>query len=1311
VPSAFRVVNEGTSLLSVGATTLTGPNAGDFAVTSGAAPFAVAPGDSHFVEVTFAPTVAGAKTATLRIESDDPDEGTVDVDLAGNGLAPDISVDPASHDFGGTPVGVPVVRSSVVRNAGTSDLQVTATTLEGVDPADFAITAGGGPFVLAAGDSSTVEVTFAPLSPGPKDAVLRFGNDDPDENPFDVTLSGLGFGPDIAVTPTSHDFGGLLLGDSSSVVFDVVNEGSSDLAVTATTLVGVDAAEFGIVAGGGAATLTPGDTLSVEVSFQPSSLGAKTAALRVVSDDPDEGTIDADLTGTGVLPTAPDITVTPLAHDYGAVSPGGVAPQAFEVRNDGDADLQVGSVDLAGSHASEFSIDSGGGAFTLIPGGTRDVVVSFRPASLGSKAAALAITSDDADEGVVNVALSGTGASAPANIALEETQTGGSTASFVVSSASLAPAPDDLYLAAVSMKSLQPVTAVDGLGLAWTRLDAQCAGRHQTGIEVWMARGASGGGAVTATFADAPQNATIVVTRYSGVDAASPVGDIVSVNTNGVDGLCEGGADTAAYSLNLTTGTPGAWAYSAVSMRARTHTPGAGLTERADFVQGTGGGASGIAVQDRLEPTAGATVVDGSFNRSTDWGAIALEIRPGAPANAPDIAVAPSAHDFGSLVAGSGSATSPFTIRNTGNQTLDVTGTSIVGADAGEFAIVAGGGAATITPGDSTTVEVRFAPSSVGAKTAALRIASNDPDEDPFDVALTGTGVAAPTPDVAMSPSAHDYGAVPVTASSSRTFAILNQGSADLSVTGSTLTGPDAGEFVILSGSGAATVAPGDSALVEVAFQPSTIGAKSANLEVASDDPDEAVVSVSLDGTGAPPPAPQIAVAPASYDFGDVVADSGQATHAFQVHNLGDLDLSLTGTMIVGADSSEFAIISGGGPATITPGDSAAISVRFAPTTIGPKSAMLRITSDDPDDPVVDATLAGTGIDAPVGGGVVVFEQVVTGGSSGSSSVATTGPITGATGHLYVAAVATKSYRLVTNVTGLGLTWTPVTDQCSGRGQTGLNVWSAIGTPSGDGVVTATLESAPSNAVITVSRYSGVLSSDPIGAVLSGNTLGENGTCSGGLDNAAYSFDFTTTVDGAVVFGAATMRTKAHTPGPGFVERIEHSIPDGGNTVSIAVMDQTIVSPSIVPLAGSLSGSTDWTVVGLEIKPGAPAALALRAPDDASIDDDPAAVTGTTNPVRIEPATFEFTRLYPNPFRATTTIEYVLPEAAHVSVALYNAQGRLVRRLVDGQHAAGPRRVTWDARDTFGERVGPGVYFVRITTRGEVRTEKVVLRR
>ena len=55
-------------------------------------------------------------------------------------------------------------------------------------------------------------------------------------------------------------------------------------------------------------------------------------------------------------------------------------------------------------------------------------------------------------------------------------------------------------------------------------------------------------------------------------------------------------------------------------------------------------------------------------------------------------------------------------------------------------------GATTLAPGASTTFTVTFTPSAVGPRTAAIHIASNDSDENPFDIALTGTGVMRADP-------------------------------------------------------------------------------------------------------------------------------------------------------------------------------------------------------------------------------------------------------------------------------------------------------------------------------------------------------------------------------------------------------------------------------------------------------------------------------------------------------------------------------------------------------------------------------------
>ena len=69
---------------------------------------------------------------------------------------------------------------------------------------------------------------------------------------------------------------------------------------------------------------------------------------------------------------------------------------------------------------------------------------------------------------------------------------------------------------------------------------------------------------------------------------------------------------------------------------------------------------------------------------------------------------------------------------------------------------------------------------------------------------------------------------------------------------------------------------------------------------------------------------------------------------------------------------------------------------------------------------------------------------------------------------------------------------------------------------------------------------------------------------------------------------------------------------------------------------------------------------------------------------------------YPNPFNAATVLEYRLDAATRVELTVYGADGRRVRRLIDGVRTAGSHRVTWDGRDDRGAPVASGAYFAHL---------------
>ncbi len=96
-----------------------------------------------------------------------------------------------------------------------------------------------------------------------------------------------------------------------------------------------------------------------------------------------------------------------------------------------------------------------------------------------------------------------------------------------------------------------------------------------------------------------------------------------------------------------------------------------------------------------------------------------------------------------------------FTITNTGGGSLTLSGNPTVtvdGSDAGMFTVTAQPTPTVAPLGGSTSFSVRFAPTSAGAKTAALHLATNDADEGAFVINLTGTGNALPTLTLPASP-------------------------------------------------------------------------------------------------------------------------------------------------------------------------------------------------------------------------------------------------------------------------------------------------------------------------------------------------------------------------------------------------------------------------------------------------------------------------------------------------------------------------------------------------------------------------------
>jgi hypothetical protein len=207
----------------------------------------------------------------------------------------------------------------------------------------------------------------------------------------------------------------------------------------------------------------------------------------------------------------------------------------------------------------------------------------------------------------------------------------------------------------------------------------------------------------------------------------------------------------------------------------------------------------------------------------------------------PEAGVAPGEVAFGdAAVPQTVSAT--FFVTNAGGETL--TADLAVTDDAeGVFAVTPT--AIEVAPHDEEEVTVTFSPSSFLDYAAAVQLRTNDASTPEIDVTLSGRGVSAPVPDIAVDPAALDFGETAVYAT--EVALIRNVGAAPLHLAAWRLEGSSA--FALLTDPADTTVAPGDELPVVVAYTPNLAG-DSGTLVLASDDGDTPEARLPLLGNG-----------------------------------------------------------------------------------------------------------------------------------------------------------------------------------------------------------------------------------------------------------------------------------------------------------------------------------------------------------------------------------------------------------------------------------------------------------------------------
>ncbi|GIJ46459.1 hypothetical protein Val02_33450 [Virgisporangium aliadipatigenens] len=332
--------------------------------------------------------------------------GTRDGYLYGFGQPTTSPLSGVQTTFGNVTVGT----TGTAKITATATRTVTVNSVTNTGPFTVNGTQPALPVTLTAGQKITVDATFSPTAPGSVTGTLNFGVTHagvPETVGFGLHGNGIRAG--FTASPPQLDFGDIAVGSSKTLTTSFTNTGTSDATVTAA---GSPAAPFsvsGLPATG--AVVAPGQSVTVAVTFSPTTAEAKSAELSLSSVD---GAATVPLNGRGVTGN-PELTVSPGSLSFGEVPLGAAATRTLRFTNTGNINL---TITKAGAPTAPFVVDSPLPEGTVIsPDQYVEVQIRFQPGSLGNVTGDYLITADDG-HGPRHISMSGTGVASRSGSAL-----------------------------------------------------------------------------------------------------------------------------------------------------------------------------------------------------------------------------------------------------------------------------------------------------------------------------------------------------------------------------------------------------------------------------------------------------------------------------------------------------------------------------------------------------------------------------------------------------------------------------------------------------------------------------------------------------------------------------------------------------------------------------------------------------------------------------------------------------------------------------------------------------------------------------
>ena len=398
--SAIRtvtVLNKGHADLHITAAKVTGSS---FLTPDVPIPTTLPPEKRVEIRIPFQPKLVGVQHGQLHLQTDDPLAPDLGIPLQGEGQIspPRIEIlNGTDVHFDRVPLGKTQRDHVLLWNRGGTPYTAKIELRDG-DGIEFSLDSNS--LLLQPGESGKIAIDFSPKEIGLRESTVGIVTEQGER-----ILRLQGIGQFLKLRPSTVDFGQIAVGETSSQIIELANIGNADLTIDQIRSTSAEFAIYTQIDPANRLVLPANSlrTLPVHVAFSPSSRGTISGALRI-DGFWEEGTetLDVLLNGTGV---AAEIEINPTGVvDFGYVVLGDTEERTLVATNSGDTVLQV----EAHPETPEVRVDPA--TFSLDPGESTRLKVSFTPNALGERLGRVLLVSNDVKDKARPLTFKGQGA-------------------------------------------------------------------------------------------------------------------------------------------------------------------------------------------------------------------------------------------------------------------------------------------------------------------------------------------------------------------------------------------------------------------------------------------------------------------------------------------------------------------------------------------------------------------------------------------------------------------------------------------------------------------------------------------------------------------------------------------------------------------------------------------------------------------------------------------------------------------------------------------------------------------------------------